>query len=413
MMSIKDRFSPYNEALNVLPFRKLLIGQGLSMAGDAICLAALPIALIREGLGGDVFGFVMGAVGVGTVIGALAGGMLADRKSPRQVLIYTDTARGVTQLAVVALLMTGAPWGLLVLAYLIFGIGIGVSRPCAQVLLVNLLPKKGRVAGNGAMNFIDNLVAILFPATLGVFIILWEPVWGILIDGLTFFCAAIYTAQLPNAGHHESEEAFSLREALNGVTVVINHATLLLGFAATLVLNVLCFPIFLVVAPYAISHRFSEEMWGYCLAASGFGACVGSVITVLASGHERLVGLAVICGLFLAGAMALLGLGTLAWMAILGATFVGIVEASWLTGWATAMQTLSPEKDLGKVVAVDTVVTSGAHPFIYLGSGVVGGIIGYSQTLTLTAVVSAVAILLIVLTAILFMPRSARHDQVQ
>ena len=405
MMRVKERFSAYNQVLSVLPFRKLLIGQGLSMAGDAICLAALPIAFIREGLGGGVFGFVMAAVGVGTVIGALAGGMLADRKSPKQVLIYTDTARGVTQLAVVALLMTGAPWGLMVPAYLIFGIGIGVSRPCAQVLLVNLLPKKALVAGNGAMNFIDNLVAILFPATLGVFIILWEPVWGILIDGLTFFCAAIYTAQLPNVGHHESDEEFSLREALNGVTVVINNATLVLGFAATLVLNVLCFPIFLVVAPYAISHRFSEEMWGYCLAASGFGACVGSVITVLASGHERLVGLAVICGLFLAGAMALLGLGTLAWMAILGATFVGIVEASWLTGWATAMQTLSPEKDLGKVVAVDTVVTSGAHPFIYMGSGVVGGMIGYSQTLTLTAVVSAVAILLIVLTAILFSPR--------
>ena len=405
MMRVKERFSAYNQALSVLPFRKLLIGQGLSMAGDAICLAALPIAFIREGLGGGVFGFVMAAVGVGTVIGALAGGMLADRKSPKQVLIYTDTARGVTQLAVVALLMTGAPWGLMVLAYLIFGIGIGVSRPCAQVLLVNLLPKKALVAGNGAMNFIDNLVAILFPATLGVFIILWEPVWGILIDGLTFFCAAIYTAQLPNVGHHESDEEFSLREALNGVTVVINNATLVLGFAATLVLNVLCFPIFLVVAPYAISHRFSEEMWGYCLAASGFGACVGSVITVLASGHERLVGLAVICGLFLAGAMALLGLGTLAWMAILGATFVGIVEASWLTGWATAMQTLSPEKDLGKVVAVDTFVTSGAHPFIYMGSGVVGGIIGYSQTLTLTSVVSAGAILLIVLTAILFSPR--------
>ena len=405
MMRVKERFSAYNQALSVLPFRKLLIGQGLSMAGDAICLAALPIAFIREGLGGGVFGFVMAAVGVGTVIGALAGGMLADRKSPKQVLIYTDTARGVTQLAVVALLMTGAPWGLMVLAYLIFGIGIGVSRPCAQVLLVNLLPKKALVAGNGAMNFIDNLVAILFPATLGVFIILREPVWGILIDGLTFFCAAIYTAQLPNVGHHESDEEFSLREALNGVTVVINNATLVLGFAATLVLNVLCFPIFLVVAPYAISHRFSEEMWGYCLAASGFGACVGSVITVLASGHERLVGLAVICGLFLAGAMALLGLGTLAWMAILGATFVGIVEASWLTGWATAMQTLSPEKDLGKVVAVDTFVTSGAHPFIYMGSGVVGGIIGYSQTLTLTSVVSAGAILLIVLTAILFSPR--------
>lgn len=413
MISIRNRLSPYNEALGVLPFRKLLIGQGLSMAGDAICLAALPIALMRDGFGGEVFGFIMAAVGVGTVIGALAGGMLADRQSPRQVLIYTDTARGFAQLATVALLLTGAPWGLLVFAYLIFGIGIGVSRPCAQVLLVNLLPKKALVAGNGAMNFIDNLVAIVFPATLGVFIILWDPVWGILIDGLTFFCAAVYTAQLPNVGHHESEHELSLLEALNGITVVINNATLMLGFAATLVVNVLCFPIFLVVAPYAISDRFSEEMWGYCLAASGFGACIGSVITVLSSGHERLDGLAVICGIFLAGAMALLGLGTSAWMAIMGATFVGIVEASWLTGWATAMQTLSPEKDLGKVVGVDTFVTSGVHPFIYLGSGVVGEIVGYSQTLTFTAVVSAVEILLIFLISFMFIPRSARNDQVQ
>ena len=383
------------------------------MAGDAICLAALPIALIRTGFAAEVFGIVMAAVGVGTVIGALAGGLLADRKSPKQVLIYTDTARGIAQLAAVALIMSGATWWWLAFAYLIFGIGIGVSRPCAQVLLVSLLPKQALVAGNGAMNFVDNLVAVLFPATLGVFLIFWDPVWGILIDGLTFFCAAIYTAMLPNVEPHEFEEKFSIREAANGISVVTGNSTLLLGFAATLVVNVLCFPIFLVVAPYAISDRFSEEMWGLCLAASGLGACIGSIVTVIASGHKRLLGLAVTCGLFLAGAMALLGLGTSAWMAILGATFVGIVEASWLTGWATAMQTLSPEKDLGKVVAVDTFFTSGVHPFIYLGSGIVGGMIGYSQTLSLTAILSAAGSLLIVLASLTLLPRSAQNDQVQ
>jgi hypothetical protein len=77
--------------------------------------------------------------------------------------------------------------------------------------------------------------------------------------------------------------------------------------------------------------------------------------------------------------------------ALAGATFVGVVEASWLTGWATAMQTFSPKKDLGKVVAVDTFVTSGAHPFIYLGGGLVGETVGYSHTLTIAAVVSAIA----------------------
>lgn len=411
MISITDRLSSYTDALSIASFRKLLIGQSLSMAGDAICLAAMPIAIIRAGFGGEVFGVVMAAVGVGTVIGALAGGLLADRKSPKHVLIYTDTARGVAQLSAVALIISGAPWGYLVFAYLMFGIGIGISRPCAQVLLVNLLPKQALVAGNGAMNFVDNLVAVLFPATLGVFIIFWSPIWGILIDGLTFFCAAIFTAMLPNVGSHESEEELSIREAVKGIAVVIRNPTLLLGFVATLVVNVLCFPIFLVVAPYAISDRFSVEMWGLCLAASGFGACIGSIITVLTSGHERLSGLAITCGLFLTCAMALLGMGSSAWMVVLGAIFVGAVEASWLTGWATAMQTLSPEKDLGKVVAVDTFFTSGLHPLIYLGSGIVGGMAGYSQTLSLTAILSAVGTLLIVLAAFRLMPRSAPNDQ--
>jgi hypothetical protein len=36
MISIAERLSPYTEALSVSSFRKLLIGQSLSMAGDAV-----------------------------------------------------------------------------------------------------------------------------------------------------------------------------------------------------------------------------------------------------------------------------------------------------------------------------------------------------------------------------------------
>lgn len=391
MTSLAKQVSIYRDALHFQSFRKLLIGQGLSMAGDAICLAALPVAIIRAGFGGETLGFILAAVGIGTVIGAVAGGMLADRRSPKRVLIATDIARGAVQLIVVALIAGGLPSWSLVLAYLAFGVGIGVSRPCTQVLLVNLLPKQALVAGNGAINFLDNFVAVIFPATLGVLIILWDPVWGVLIDGITFFGAAIFTALLPHDGKLQSEDEFSIREALNGVVVVTRNPDLLLGFAATVVVNVLCFPVFLVIAPYAVAERFSDAMWGLCLAASGLGACIGSIVTVLASGHRHLQLLALGCGLSLGSAMAMLGMGGLAWMAILGATFVGFVEASWLTGWATAMQTLAPEKDLGKVVAVDTLITSGAHPFIYLGGGLIGEAVGYSHALIIAAVISTIA----------------------
>lgn len=196
MTSFGGRVSPYYDVVRFSSFRTLLIGQGLSMAGDAVCLAALPVAMIHAGFGGEILGLVLAAVGLGTVIGAAAGGLLADRKSPKHVLIATDAARGL-----------------------------------AQVIVVSLVRALG-------------------------------------------------------------------------------------------------------------------------------------------------------------GAMVLLGMGGSAWMAILGATLVGVVEGSWLTGCATAMQILSPEKDLGKVVAMDTLITSGAHPFVYLGGGIVGGAIGYSNTLIIAAIVS-------------------------
>jgi predicted MFS family arabinose efflux permease len=391
MSSIAERATPYREAWRFPAFRKLLFGQGLSMAGDAVCLAALPVALMHAGRSGEILGAIMGAVGIGTVIGAAAGGVLADRKSPRRILIATDSARGLAQLAGAALIVGRAPWWSLVIVYLAFGAGIGVARPCTQVLLVELLPKQALIAGNSAMNFVDNLVAIIVPATLGIAVILWDPAWGVLMDALSFFAAAVVTTRLPERGWYESDDGFSLREALAGVTVIVDHPELLLGLAATLFVNVLCFPIFLVVAPFAISASFGSAMWGVCLAASGSGACIGSVITVLAAGQRHLTALALSCGLGLCAAMTALGMAQAPWHAVLGAGLVGIVESSWLTGWATVMQTHAPERDLGRVVAVDTIATSGVHPFVYLGGGLAGATVGYAQTLMLTAALCAVA----------------------
>lgn len=398
MTIFTKRLSSYSDVLCNSSFRNLLIGQSLSMAGDAICLAALPITLIRGGYGAHAFGSIMAAVGFGSILGALVGGSLADRKSPRLILMSTDITRGLAQFLAVWLLFMEAPWWCLVFSYLVFGLGIGISRPFAQVLLVHLLPKQTLVAANSALNLMDNIVAVLFPATLGVFIIIWNPLVGIFIDGLTFFGAAVFMAMLPHVSPRDVELKSSWRDMLKGVGVVFNDSRLLLGFFGTLILNVLCFPIFLVMAPFVISERFSEELWGFCLAASGLGACVGCLIIVLASAHERLMSLFIACGLILSTAMALLGMGDTAWLVILGAALIGFVEASWLTGWATAMQTYSPERDLGKVVAVDTLFTNGLHPFVYLGSGIVGGVLGYSTALSLSALVSLVCTVLIVIT---------------
>ncbi|MBV8604421.1 MAG: MFS transporter [Pelomonas sp.] len=380
--------------MRVAPFRTLLLGQGLSMAGDAVCLAALPIALLDAGLGAGVFGLVMAAVGLGTVVGAAAGGGLADRRSPRRLLAATDAWRGLLQLVATGLLVGAAPWCSLLPVYLLFGVAIGVARPCGQVLLASLLPKEALVAGNGALNFVDSLAALVLPATLGFVLVPWDAVWGVLFDGLSFGVAAVVTTRLPEAGarHERGRDSRPRREALVGLRAIASNAVLARGLAATLAVGVLGFPIFLVVAPYAVAARFDAALWGLCLAASGLGACLGSIgVVLLGAAQRRPIALAAGATLLLGAAMALLGFGASAPSVVLGAALVGGVEAAWLTAWATALQTLAPPRHLGKVVAGDALVTSGAQPLAYAGCGWLGGLIDPAEMLLLAAGACAVA----------------------
>jgi hypothetical protein len=93
--------------------------------------------------------------------------------------------------------------------------GSGQWRPCAQVLLANILPKDALIAGNGLMHFVDNLVAIVFPSTVGVLIILRDPITGI-FDALTFFASASISGLLPNVGVYDNDSGFSICETFGG-----------------------------------------------------------------------------------------------------------------------------------------------------------------------------------------------------
>lgn len=379
-MSKGTNLSPYKSVVRERYFRRLLFGQGLSMAGDAICLAALPLAIIHVGLSAANFSFMMGGVGLGTLVGASFGGALADRVSPRNVLVCTDLVRGCVQFVATVLLFV-APAALpLVICYLLFGIGIGVSRPCAQVLITELLPRRSLIAGNGLMNFVDNLAAVALPGSVGVAIIAWNPILGVLLDGVTFIVAAGFTVFIPNAGGYENEE-FHLRDVLAGIPAVAQDRRLTVGMLSTVLLNVLCFPIFLVIAPFAVSQRYSESIWGYCLAAFGLGACTGSLVMVHFKAHGFIQRLSLICGSVLAVGLVLVGIGHSVPEVLAGSIAVGFVEAAWLTSWSTAMQLYSPPDELGRVTAIDTVLTAGGLPIVFVCGGVLGASIGYPVSL--------------------------------
>ena len=391
----------YSELCVIPSFRRYVCGQSFSMAGDAICLAALPIALINSGYDAATFGIIMACVGLGTFIGAGLGGSWTEYFSARTILIITDLVRGICQLVAAAVIAGMTHWLWLAAVYLCFGLGIGGSRPAAHVMLVELVPSSKLIAANSWLAFLDNSIAVLLPATMGVMLILTNPLWGVVIDGITFMIAASLTSFVPvtppvDRSHNEASE----RTWLRGFRIIDRIPPLKLGLRATLVINVLCFPVFLVVAPYTVADRFSDSLWGLSLAASGLGACLGAITAVVTYAHLRITILCAFACLALTLAMCLIAVGDAMTLILLGAVLIGFVEGIWLTAWATVMQMHSPAPDLGIVVGTETALTSGIHPFIYLGGGSMGASIGYDSTLSLTALASLGALLLILFGAL-------------
>lgn len=100
----------YSELCVIPSFRRYVCGQSFSMAGDAICLAALPIALINSGYDAATFGIIMACVGLGTFIGAGLGGSWTEYFSARTILIITDLVRGICQLVAAAVIAGMTHW---------------------------------------------------------------------------------------------------------------------------------------------------------------------------------------------------------------------------------------------------------------------------------------------------------------
>lgn len=389
-MLVSEKFTHlYSGMYGNILFRRFVFGQSLSMIGDAVCLASLPLALLSAGFDATTFGVVMASVGFGTLIGAVVGGRWTEKMSARAILITTDLIRGLCQFIAAAVIAGFADWWWLILIYSWFGVGVGASRPASHLMLVNLMPRSELIKANSALAFLDNLIAVIVPATVGVAVILTDAVWGVLIDGITFLGAAFFTARIPGSSVPPN---ISVGEAsvtrFRGMSAILRIPQLNLGMQATLVINVLCFPVFLVIAPYAVAETFGEYIWGLCLAASGLGACLGAVAAVAMSLHNRLQRLCIAVTVLLPLSMYMIAKSPAVEIIIIGSGLVGLVEGTWLTVWATTLQLHSPTKELGRVVGTETFLTSGLHPFVYLGGGFLAVSIGYASALVVVAILS-------------------------
>jgi MFS family permease len=129
-----DRREP-PQVLRDANYRRLLIGRTVSLIGDGIAPVALAFAILDlTGSAADI-GIVLGVRSMLLVALLLAGGVVADRLSPRSSMIQSDLIRFVAMGLIAALLVSGRAeiWQLAIL-YGVHGVATALFNPASAAL---------------------------------------------------------------------------------------------------------------------------------------------------------------------------------------------------------------------------------------------------------------------------------------
>jgi DHA3 family macrolide efflux protein-like MFS transporter len=175
------------EVLAEKQFRRLWLGQLVSIFGDFVAIFAVQVAITfrMHGTPEDVTGVMVAYMVPLAIVGPFAG-VFVDRWNPRLTMIASDLTRGVL---IVFLAFTTNLWEI----YSIFFALSTVSSffmPAQSVTVPLLVKREGLMAASGLMQQTMQLVRIFSPAAASALVGLFGEASCYYVDSLTFFVSA-------------------------------------------------------------------------------------------------------------------------------------------------------------------------------------------------------------------------------
>jgi MFS family permease len=411
------RALPIWRATGIRDFRLLWASEAVSVLGDQFHFVALSWLVISLTGSGLALGTVLIAVGVPRAILLVPMGVVADRRSPRTLMLVAHLTRGAI-VAVIAVLVATGLASIPVLAGLgaLFGAVDAVYMPAQQAFLPRAVGPDRLPSANALLQGTLQLASIAGPPVAGVAIAIVGTGTAFAVDAASFVIAgalialisggalvAARTAASPSASPFASPSAGAAAEATaaeatapepagtaaappesfvdalrGGVRYVLADPGIRLMMLLSLVLN------FAVNGPAAVGmawlaeRRFDAGPTGLGFMAAGWAA--GALAGTITAGNVRLErqGRIVLACITVSG-LAMAAVGVLGWLpavvaalAVMGVAigYVNVVAISWLQARV--------ELDmLGRVMSLAMLMGFGITP---LSIGLAGALIDIDAT---------------------------------
>ena len=383
------------------PFRRLWIGQAISIIGGEITFVAIPIQmyhLTHSTLAVGLLGFcTLGPL----LVVPLVGGTLADAVDRRRLLLRTEVAVAVVSilLAVNAALPHPQVWALYVLLTL-GTTAFSLGTPAMRSLLPKIVDQDQIAAASALEGMSSNLAAVAGPVLAGVLVSAIGFTSTYLVDVATFAASFASLWLLPALPPEPDADRPSVQSVLDGFRYVLTRPILLGIFLVDT--NAMIFGMPMALFP-AIGAKLGggATVVGFLYAAPYAGALLASAVSGWV-GHVRRQGIGVVVAAICWGiALILFGFATTLWVALVTLALAGAADYISAILRSVIVLNATPPSMRGRVTGIEFAQVASAPSLGNVESGAVasltsirfsvlsGGFLSVIGTIALAAFVPA------------------------
>lgn len=398
-------------------YRRLWLGQGVSLVGFQLTSVAVPVQvydLTRSSFWVGVLGVVSL---VPLIVFGLWGGAVADHMDRRVLLIVSSCVGWVSTLTLLAQALLGLDqlW-LIMVCVGVQSTGFAVSAPTRGAIIPRLLPLELVQPANTLSFTLNQASTLLGPLLAGAVLVRWSFAVAYGIDAV-LFTAGLYAAlrlpALPPLGAIHGRPG--LRSVFEGLGYLVGRPILLMSFVVDIIAMGVGMP--RAIFPEAAATRFGGAgSVGWLYAAIGIGGLVGGLISGW-MGRVRRQGIALVVAIAGWGiAVAAAGLAHRLWLAVLLLALGGAADLVSGVFRQTILQTYAPDEMRGRLQGVFIVVVAGGPRLGDLRAGAVAALAGVTASWVGGGIACAVLVVVVSLCVPSFMryeydPRRTAEDR--
>ncbi len=172
-------------------FTMVVIGQIISLFGNAILRYALPLYLLNQTHSAGLFGIVTACSFIPILVLSPICGIIADRVNKRNVMVILDFSTSALVL-LFSILLHQINLIVLLIAVLMILYGIqGAYQPAVQASLPLLVSSEHLLQGNAVINLVSSLSGLIGPVLGGILFGFYGLTPILYISTVCFFISAV------------------------------------------------------------------------------------------------------------------------------------------------------------------------------------------------------------------------------